>query len=116
MRRFALSIGAVIVTLFVISCTTNKGDFTLVNRADEPIARASVTICGQKIELVNIQPGESASGSYDVKSDSHYTITLEFQSGKIMREEVGYVTNGMDFQHEITVTSSTIEITDSNVN
>ena len=33
-----------------------------------------------------------------------------------MREEVGYVTNGMNFQHEITVTSSTIEITGSNVN
>jgi hypothetical protein len=85
----------------------------LINKADEPIVRATVAICGQTIELKDIQPGESVSGSYDVTSDSHYTIEIEFQSGKHLRKETGYVTSGMDFQHEITVTGSDIDVTDS---
>lgn len=115
MRHSVLGIGVIFVALLVSSCTTGKGNFSLVNKAKEPIARASVVICGQSIELKDIQPGKSASGSYDVKSDSHYAIKVEFQSGKKLQKEAGYVTNGMDFQHEITVSDSDIEITDSKV-
>ena len=77
------------------------------------LARASVAICGQTIELRDIQPNTSVAGSYEVKSDSHYTIKVEFQSGKRLQKETGYVTSGMDFQAEIVVTDSDIEITDS---
>ena len=88
----------------------------LVNKAKEPIARASVAICGQTIEMKDIQPNTSAAGSYEVKCESHYTIQVEFQSGNTLRKETGYVTNGVDFQHdEIVVTDSDIEITDTKV-
>lgn len=113
MRHSILGVVATIAVLLLTSCTTNEGDFSLVNRAKEPITHASVAICGQMIELKDIQPGKSAAGSYEVKSDSHYTIQVEFQSGKKLKKEIGYVTHGMDFQHEITVTDSDIEITDS---
>lgn len=113
MRHPVLGVAATIAALFLISCTTNKGSFSLVNKTKEPIARASVAICGQTIELKDIQPNKSAAGSYEVKFDSHYTIQVEFQSGKKLQKETGYVTNGMDFQHEITITDSDIEITDS---
>lgn len=113
MKYLARLISFIIVSLLLISCTSNKGNFSLVNKSNESITHASVTICGKKIEFTNIQPGESESGSYDVKSDSHYTIEIEFQSGKKLREETGYVTNGMDFQHVIMVDSSNVEISDS---
>jgi penicillin V acylase-like amidase (Ntn superfamily) len=72
-----------------------------------------VAICGQTIKLKDIQPNTSAAGFYKVTGDSGYTIEVEFQSGKTLRKETGYVTNGMDFQDEITVTDSDIEITDT---
>lgn len=115
MKHFALSIGVIIAALLMISCTTGKRNFSLINKAQEPIARALVKICGQTIELRNINPRNSAAGSSDVKSDSHYAIEVEFRSGKKLRKETGYVTNGMDFQHDISVTDSDIEITDSKV-
>ena len=115
MRHSVLGVAATIAALFLTSCTTNQGNFTLVNKAKEPIAHASVIICGQTIELKDIQPNKSAAGSYEVKSDSHYTIQIKFQSGKKLKKETGYVTNGMDFQDEITVTDSDIEITASKV-
>lgn len=112
--RPLISVAAVIVAaLFLTSCTTSKGDFTLVNRAKEPIVRASVEICGQTIQVTDVQPSKSATGSYEVKADSHYTIQVEFQSGKKLRKETGYVTRGMDFKHEISVSDSGIEIVDS---
>ena len=113
MKHSVLGISAAIVALLLTSCTPNKGSFSLINNANEPIARASVTICSQTIEFKGIQPNKSAAGSYEVRSDSHYEIRIEFQSGKKLQKETGYVTNGMDFQHEISVTNSDIAITDS---
>ena len=95
----------------MVSCVTNRGSFFLINKADEPIVRASVTICGQTIELNDIQLAQSAQGFYKVTSDSHFDITVEFQSGKKLRRETGYVTHGFDYQDEIVVTETNIEIT-----
>lgn len=113
MRNSTLVIIVIIAALFEIFCTTSKGHFLLINKTMEPIARVSVKISGQTVELRDILPSKSAEGSYDVKSDSHFIIEVEFQSGKKLRKETGYVTNGMDFQHEIEVTGSDIDVTDS---
>lgn len=113
MRPLMSCVAATIAVLFLTSCGANKGSFILENGSKEPIVRALVVICDQTIELNDVQPNKSAAGSYEVTSDSHYTIQVELQSGKRLRKETGYVTHGMDFHHEITVTDSDIEITDS---
>lgn len=105
-----------VLTLLTASCIANQGHFSLVNKAKEPISHASVEICGQTIELTDIKPNENKAGSYKVISDSHYTIEVEFQSGRKIKNETGYFTNGIDFRHEITVTDSNIEITDTKLN
>ena len=113
MRVSVIAISVAFATLVMISCGTNRGDFRLVNKANELIARVLVTVCGQTIELKDIQPAQSVPGSYTVKSDSHFDIRVEFQSGKKLQKEMGYVTNGMDFHHEFVVTDTDIEIIDS---
>jgi len=105
-HRFMM-IGALLV---LASCDYGTGNFLLVNNAAEPIFEAHVVICDQEIELHDIPPGNSASGFYDVKFDSHYSVKIEFQSGKELRGEVGYVTNREDIKHVITVTDSDIQI------
>ena len=93
-----------------LSCASNKGSFTLVNDAGEPIALASVRVCGQLIELRGVPVGQRVEGRYRVRSDSHYTIEIEFQSGRRLREEAGYVTNGLDFHHLVRVKTEGIEV------
>jgi hypothetical protein len=102
------------LAVFVLSSciVANKGSFLLLNEAKESISRGTVSICGQTIELKDIQPTQSAPGSYEVRSDSHYDIKIEFQSGKKLRKELGYVTNGLDFHHKIVVTDTDIELMD----
>ena len=113
MKGSAIAISAVFAVLVLASCVVNEGSFLLVNKAKEPIARVLVTVCDQTIELKDIQPNKSAPGSYKVKFDSHYDVKVEFQSGKKLQKELGYVTTGFDFQDEITVTDTDIEITDN---
>jgi len=96
----------------MISCAVNKGSFVLINHAKEPIERAIVVVCGQTVELKDIKPTKSASGSYMVTSDSHYDIRVVFLSGRELEKGIGYVTNGMDFHHEFVVTDTNIEMLD----
>ena len=103
------------LALFVASCSSNTGEFFLINKAGEPIASASVVICGQLIELKGVERNKTVGGSYKVTADSHYTIQVEFESGRMLKKEAGYVTRGMDFRHEIVVTDSDIEIADTKV-
>ena len=113
MRVPMIAIGAILSVCLNASCLTNKGEFLLVNKGNEPVLRALVTVCGQTVELNGIQPTKSASGSYRVKSDSQYDVRIEFESGKKLEKKIGYVTNGLDFKHVIVVTDTDIEITES---
>jgi hypothetical protein len=96
--------------LVIGSCETNKGSFLLINNSEESISKASVKVCGQTIELKNIPPSESAKGTYQVKSDSHFDIIIDFKNGKKLQKQIGYVTNGIDFRHKTIVTNSDIDI------
>jgi hypothetical protein len=109
MRPFLIAI-CVAVVFLLSSCLTNKGSFVLINKAKDTISQGFVTVCGQTIELKDIQPNKSMSGTYAVKSDSHYDIKVEFLSGKKISKQLGYVTNGLDFHDEFVVTDTDIDM------
>jgi hypothetical protein len=73
--------------------------------------QALVTICGQTIELKGLEPGASTTGQYRVTSDSHFSIDIIFKSGKKLHKDDGYVTNGVEYKHQIVVTESGITLT-----
>lgn len=112
MKISSLGTIAAVTALLLTSCTANNGKFALINKTNESISHASVFVCGQAIKFDEIQPNRNVTGSYEIKSDSHYLVRIEFQSGKKLQNEIGYVTNGMDFQHEISVTDTDISIAD----
>ncbi len=103
--------------LFETSCLSksNTGQFTLVNDSDELISHATVEICDQLIEFKSIKPHEEFNGSFKVKGDSHYEVTVFFASGKEIKDEIGYVTHGFNYRHTITVTDSKISISDTKI-
>lgn len=112
MKIILITLLAALSVLVMASCTDNTGYFLIVNNANEPITQGVVLICGQTIKLNDILPTKSAPGSYKVRFDSHYDIRIEFQSGKKLGKELGYVTNGLDYQHKIIVTNTDIELLD----
>lgn len=115
---------SLLFAVFVAMLST-KWRFRIVNMAKEPITNASVIIFDQTIEMKDIQPNKRASGFYKVggddhvKGDEHYTIVVEFQSGKKLQKKLQkelqkkdeYVLSGNNLLHEITVTDTDMDIT-----
>ncbi len=110
MNRFSWVYIVLLGWIGLSSCTKDEGTFVLMNRSSETISNLSLSISGKTFAFKNVRPGDSVSGEYLIKSDDHYVIAIEFASGKKMKKEDGYVTHGMDFQHEITVTESDVII------
>jgi hypothetical protein len=110
LRRIRAPLAAAIGALILISCTPHHGAFSLTNKSGEPLANAAVLVRRQLIAFTDIAPGATVNGTYSVRSDSDLKITIEFKSGRILRKEAGYVANGMNFHHVITVTGSDVEV------
>lgn len=116
-RRILLSVCFILLICLQTSCSSQKnvGQFTITNNSDEIIKLAHIEICEQIIDIKNISPSKEHKGSFIVKSDSHYDVTITFASGKTLSKELGYVTHGFDFNHVITVTGNDITISESGV-
>jgi hypothetical protein len=110
MKHFLNWLGVAIVIFICTSCASHEGNFLLTNSGKELITRASVTICNQTNDFHDIPSGKRVAGTYKVTSDSHFVVEVEFSSGRKLRKEDGYVTNGIDFRHEIIVTESGIQV------
>ena len=110
--RLLVLISTALVSIAMTSCTSDKGDFLLTNKSNKTITRAVVSVCNQTIELNSIQPNKSASGFFEVKSDSHYDVMVEYGSGRTLHKNVGYVTNGFNFHGELVVTDTDIKVSE----
>lgn len=65
-------------------------------------------MCRQTIEVTDVEPRGSASGSYRVNCEGDYRIEVNFASGRNLETQTGYITGGVDFQDEIIVTDAEI--------
>ena len=100
----------ILVAVFAIRLSSNKGEDSIVNQAGEAIRSGQLEICKQQFSLGQVQPKQSKEIHYKVRSDSHYDVTIEFESGKKLSRQVGYVTSGMDFHDRLTVTDDDVSL------
>jgi len=99
-----------LTTLLGASCDRNTSTISVVNWSGESVARVVVVLCGQKVEMANLEMSEAAQATYRITCEGHYSIDVEFQSGRRLQKEVGYVTSGFDFHHRLHVTASDVEL------
>lgn len=83
----------------------------LLNAATEPIKNGELEVCGQKLPFGGIDQGKSKLLRYDVRSDSQYKLSVEFDSGKKLTSELGSVTSGSDFKDILTLTDHDVSLT-----
>lgn len=96
--------------LVSISCGRNTGTVSLVNKSEEPISRTTFTMSwGETLEVTNLDPAEIATVNYRVR-EGDYRVEVVFRSGKRLHTEPIYVTSGFDYQDQITVTASEIQL------
>jgi hypothetical protein len=106
----------VVATLLVsVSCGSNTGTVSLVNKAREPISRATLTMSwGDTLEVTNLDPAELATVKYRVR-EGNYRIEVAFGSGKHLNSDTVYVASGFDYHDQVTVTESEIRLIHSPV-
>ncbi|OFZ78931.1 MAG: hypothetical protein A2583_12565 [Bdellovibrionales bacterium RIFOXYD1_FULL_53_11] len=88
----------------------HKAEFELSNRSQEVLASVQVVICGQTIEVRALQQGQATTRNFKSGCEGHYTVRVQFQSGRQLNKDVGYVTGGLDIRDVIVVTSSNVEL------
>jgi hypothetical protein len=88
---------------FTSTAHSYVGEVLIINSATEPIKNGQVEVCGQKFQFGELGQGKTKAIQYKVRSDSHFTLMVEFISGKKFSKKLGYVTSGRDFKHVLTL-------------
>jgi hypothetical protein len=111
-----LKVGTLAMTLMLSSCLgkSHSGKVTVINKSSDTIANLEIKVPGKSMTFHNITPSAQVSDEYEVKSDGSFEITGTFQSGKKIQKNDGYITNGMDFDHEIVIGDSDISLQSKN--
>lgn len=84
-------------------CERHRGKVSIINQSQEAVARVYIAVCHQEIRLGEIAPLARAEAEFRVTGDSHYHVEVGFRSGKQLSADLGYITNGMDYEDEILV-------------
>jgi len=88
-----------------------EGEVLIVNLAIEPVKNGELEVCDQKFQFGGIDQGKSKLLLYKVRSDSHFRLVVEFNSGRKLTRELGYVTSGRDFKHTLTLKDYEVSLT-----
>jgi hypothetical protein len=103
---------ALIALLVSVSCSSYTGTVSVLIKAEEPISRATITTSwGETVELTDLDPSEAATLSYRAR-EGEYQVEVVFRSGRRLKTDARYYTaSGVNYEDQITVTSSEIQMT-----
>jgi hypothetical protein len=113
-KKFALLCVAALVALFVALVAFIKSDssseFVLENLSGNVIRHATVEVSGQIFDFSKIAPGENRTHKFRLGADSHYSVSIIFESGKQIHSDVGYVTSGASSKDELIISDTRISL------
>lgn len=114
-KKILITIG--LLVLFAVCSLTamsllrrNQGTVTVINVSSLSLDKVNILICNQRFELSKIKPGEKQRINFKVTSDSHYEVSVQFVSGKKMKQNVGYITNGINYEDNLIIKDNEIII------
>lgn len=97
-----------VFSYFIPVVLSNDGEVQIINSASEPVRSGEIEVCNQRFNLGTIERGKSKTINYKVRSDSHYNLIVEFNSGRNLAKELGYVTSGRDFKDILTLSDNDV--------
>lgn len=112
-RSAVLGIGCFLLASwsFTSIALSDDGRVLILNAAAEPVKNGQLEVCDQKFLFGEIEQGKSKAIQYKVRSDSQYTLAVEFISGRKLEQKLGTITSGLDFADILTVNDRDVSLT-----
>jgi hypothetical protein len=104
-RRPLVAATVAFVSLCATACSPNVARLTLINKSRDEITSCVVKLNNDTANFGSLAVGGRALRNLKVRTDGSYDLTVQFANGKRLHQEIGYVTNGLNF-------SDTLEIYD----
>ena len=102
-------LGFVLLGLFLLSCATTFNEVVVINAASEGIKTMRISIADENTALPRLDRGAKWDGRIRISHDSGIRLIVEFESGRRLEKEGGYVTNHLNVVHVLTVKDTDIE-------
>ncbi len=103
------ALGGLFSVCLLAGCSA-KHSIEIVNLSSEPITEVAIKVGSANIYARSISPGHSVSDAYRFGGDSHFDIRATLSSGKQISASDGYITNGVQLSHRITVRDDGISV------
>ena len=109
----ALGIGCFLLAFWYSTSIVlgDDGQVLILNAATEPVKNGQLEVCGQKFLFGEIEQGNTKAIHYKVRADSSYKLEVEFHSGNKFEQELGNVTNGLDYEDILTLNDRDVSLT-----
>jgi hypothetical protein len=110
-RNFCIGLFiALVAAVAIISLSSNHSYITVVNTGNVAIANITITLSRETQYLTSLKPNEKRALRFLVHGDASYVVSVTFENGKKLNQEVGYVTSGMDFHEVICISPQKVTI------
>lgn len=91
----AIVVGVVVWPLLPILFSDDRAIVILKNETDILVTSASVAFHGTKLPPQSIPPGSTREFSFKIDGEGSYHIHVEFDGGRSLDGDFGYLTSGM---------------------
>lgn len=81
----------------------------LRNRSSVVVSSATIVVYGREYQFANLEPGASASFSFRLGGDAHYSVAVKFASGRELSGDAGYLTSGANLEDALIIKDADIQ-------
>lgn len=100
-----------VATLVFAGCQPTINKVSLINDSTSVIQKVTIEVSGQSFSFQNISPSEKRDFTFRVRSDSDYSVKTVFVGGReLNKNQLGYVTSGINSHDEIRVKDADITL------
>lgn len=97
------SIQMAIFITFIGCSASDVGTLRIINNTPKVVSQLTVDVCGQSFEYRDISPDNAIALRYEKNCEGHFRLFVAYNDGKTLRDDIGYVTPGINIEHEIAI-------------
>lgn len=106
----SLLVLAVLAVGIMFARNRTTGTFQVMNSSGEQIERVTIEVSDQTFIFRDLAPQEARTESFRIGKDSHYDVSVKFETGRNLEATIGYVTSGIDSADNIVILGSQVRI------